>query len=218
MPNPGALEPLRIDDSDPDHAWKRPLIDAWRERHLNRSVGAQNPFPLAIRAFGEDELVAMVEVLLSGQLTLGENVRRAELAFAKAVGAPFAVMVNSGSSANLLAVSAAMNRFRPKRLNPGDCVLVPAVCWSTSLFPLMQLGLQPVFVDADPVTLNVSETALAEAIAVRPECKAVLAVHVLGNSCDMAVLTKYGGWIFWSLGTTAVGKELWWGRRGGRVC
>ena len=63
-------------------------------------------------------------------------------------------MVNSGSSANLLALQCLINPYRKKRLKYGDSVLVPTVCWSTSLWPIIQSGLKPVFVDVDPSTLN----------------------------------------------------------------
>lgn len=125
----------------------------------------------------------MTEVLLTGRLTLGVNVEKAEKMFAEKVGAPFAVMVNSGSSANLLAIAAVVNKFRPVHCDLGDEVLVPAVCWSTSVHPLLQSGLKPVFVDVDSSTMNVS-LALLEA-KMNPKVKAVMAVHVLGNAICM---------------------------------
>jgi CDP-6-deoxy-D-xylo-4-hexulose-3-dehydrase len=77
--------------------------------------------------FGAEELISMCDVLLSGMLTMGEKVAQAEQEFAKIVGAPYAVMVNSGSSANLLAVAAISNKFRQVHCNFDDEVLVPAV-------------------------------------------------------------------------------------------
>ena len=67
---------------------------------------------------------------------------------------PYVCMVNSGSSANLLAMSALANPERHQRLCPGDEILVPCVCWSTSVFPIIQCGLKPVFVDCDSSTMN----------------------------------------------------------------
>ena len=137
--------------------------DHWRDAVVHecrmRRASASTPkvlFPLAANPFGEEEIVAMTEVLLTGRLTMGEQVDKAEKAFATAVGAPYAVMVNSGSSANLLAVAAIVNKLRKSgpHLDAGDEVLVPAVCWSTSVAPLIQLGLVPVFVDVDPLTFN----------------------------------------------------------------
>ena len=73
-------------------------------------------------------------------------------------------MVNSGSSANLLAVFASCNPLRKNRFKPGDEVLIPVLCWSTSLWPLVQCGLKPVFVDVDKDTLNVNPELLIKKI------------------------------------------------------
>lgn len=92
-------------------------------------------------------------------------------------------MVNSGSSANLLAMAVMANPLRKNHLKPGDEVLVPAVCWSTSVWPIIQCGFQPVFVDVDPTTMNVDFNDLKRKIT--PKTKAMVAVHILGNSADM---------------------------------
>jgi CDP-6-deoxy-D-xylo-4-hexulose-3-dehydrase len=155
-----------------------------------------------------------VDVLLSGQLTMSEKVRQFEQEFARVVGAPYAVMVNSGSSANLLAVSAAAAPARSARLAAGDEVLVPAVCWATSVWPLLQHGLRPVFVDVDPRTLNVDIDDLERRVT--PRTRAVFAVHVLGNSAPMAamvnVASKHGLLLIEdtceSLGSTSGGRWL----------
>ena len=88
--------------------WRAAVATEWATR---RAADAPTTalFPLALNPFGADEITAMVDVLLTGRLTLGARVDAAEKAFAAAVGAPFAVMVNSGSSANLLAVAAIVN-------------------------------------------------------------------------------------------------------------
>ena len=98
-------------------------------------------------------------------------------------------MVNSGSSANLLAVSALVNPARTRRLAPGDCVAVPAVCWSTSLWPLVQMGLLPVLIDVDPATLNLSIDSLRRAMESHP-LRAVMMVHILGCSTDLDALLQ----------------------------
>lgn len=146
-------------------------------------------FPLVDSSYDNQEILRCIETLLSGQLTMGHRVKEFETAFAKSIGCPYAVMVNSGSSANLLAVSAAINPMREKRLKPGDRVAVPAVCWSTSLWPLVQLGLKPVLVDVDPRTLNISIPALRKAMQSQP-IAAVMMVHILGNSTDMGALLE----------------------------
>ena len=144
-------------------------------------------FPLVDASYDNQEIISCIGTLLGGQLTMGAKVRQFESEFARHCGAPYAVMVNSGSSANLLALSALVNPLRGVRLKAGDRVAVPAVCWSTSLWPIIQMGLVPVLVDVDPQTLNLSIPSLQAALR-QHALKAVLMVHVLGNSTDMAAL------------------------------
>jgi CDP-6-deoxy-D-xylo-4-hexulose-3-dehydrase len=144
----------------------------------------ENTFPLVDSSYDNQEILSCIETLLSGQLTMGRRVLAFEQAFAEKVGAKFAVMVNSGSSANLLSVSAAINPARARRLSAGDYVAVPSVCWSTSIWPLVQLGLRPVLVDSDSGTLNLCIESLRAAMARFP-IRAVMMVHILGNTTDM---------------------------------
>lgn len=146
-------------------------------------------FPLVDSSYDTQEIIRCIETIVSGQLTMGARVRAFEQAFAAKVGAPFAVMVNSGSSANLLAVSALVNPARTRRLAPGDRVAVPAVCWSTSLWPLLQMGLTPVLIDVDPSTLNLSIPSLLRAMKSHP-IRAVMMVHILGCSTDLTALLQ----------------------------
>ncbi len=146
-------------------------------------------FPLVDSSYDNQEIISCMATLLSGQLTMGEKVRQFEREFAAYCGARHAVMVNSGSSANLLALSVLTNPLRRVHLKPGDKVAVPAVCWSTSLWPVIQTGLAPVLVDVDPRTLNLSIPALRAALR-EHELKAVLMVHVLGNSTELPQLLE----------------------------
>src|SRR5687768_9574466 len=102
--------------------WQKTLVEEWESRQRGEVPG-RAPYPLIEQNFASDEILAMTEVLLSGQLTMAKNVREFEARFAEFVGAPYAVMVNSGSSANLLAVAVATNPLRKKRLKAGDEVL-----------------------------------------------------------------------------------------------
>jgi len=149
----------------------------------------QPAFPLVDSSYDNQEIIRCMETVLSGQLTMGARVREFEQAFAAKLGTAFAVMVNSGSSANLLAVSALVNPARKHRLAPGDRVAVPAVCWSTSVWPLVQMGLCPVLIDVDPATLNLSIPSLLEAMGSQP-IRAVMMVHILGCSTDLAALLQ----------------------------
>lgn len=128
--------------------------------------------------FGEEEIQAAVDVMRSTKVTSGEKVKEFEALFG-----PHAVMVNSGSSANLLAISMACNPMTPSRFCPGDEVIVSALSWSTTVWPLVQHGLIPVIVDIDPDTLNIDPEEVRAAIG--PRTRAIMPVHVYGNPCDM---------------------------------
>lgn len=143
-------------------------------------------FPLGQNVHESDDILNMVSALLTEKFTMGERVSDFEKAFAKYIGTKYALMVNSGSSANLIALSVLTNYKCSNRLLPGDEVLVPAVCWSTSVFPIIQYNLKPVFVDVDPVTLNVSLEDLESKIT--NKTKAIMLVHVLGNCTNMQKL------------------------------
>lgn len=141
-------------------------------------------YPLISKTFDEKEIMALVNFLTSGsQLTMGNQVENFENEFAKYIGANHAVMVNSGSSANLLAVSAITNFMFKNHLNQGDEVLVPTLCWSTSVWPLIQCNLVPVFVDVNAETMNINEEDIEKYIT--PKTKAIMLVHVMGNCCNM---------------------------------
>ena len=92
-------------------------------------------------------------------------------------------MVNSGSSANLLALQCLINPYRKNRLSRGDEVIIPTLCWSTSLWPIIQSGLKPVFIDIDENSLNIDENKIEKQIT--KKTKAIMLVHVLGNCCNM---------------------------------
>ncbi|MBD8103550.1 pyridoxamine 5-phosphate oxidase [Plantibacter flavus] len=143
-------------------------------------------FPLATSSWDAAEYAAIQRVVDSGRFTMGPLVAQFERDFAGAFGAGFGVMVNSGSSANLLAIAAAVLDDRVD-LQAGDEVLVPAVSWATTYYPLQQYGLIPSFVDIDVDTLNL-DLSLAEA-AITPRTKAIFAVNLLGNPNDFAALT-----------------------------
>lgn len=142
-------------------------------------------FPLATSSWDAAEYAAIQRVVESGRFTMGENVARFERDFADQVGARHAVMVNSGSSANLILIGAAI--LDPDvDLNPGDEVLVPAVSWATTYYPLQQYGLKLKFVDIDVDTLNMDLDKAEEAIG--PRTKAIFAVNILGNPNDFGRL------------------------------
>ena len=143
----------------------------------------QPRFPLATSSWGSEEVDAMQRVIASGSFTMGENVAAFERDFAAAMGANHCVMVNSGSSANLLMVAALRyTRNKDLQLQPGDEVIVPAVSWSTTYYPLYQYGLRIKFVDIDLETLNYDLDALGGAVSERT--RAIMIVNLLGNPND----------------------------------
>lgn len=150
---------------------------------LRRSPADALEIELNRSSYGEEELAAAVEVMLQGQFTMGTRVREFERAWSQWLGAEDSYMVNSGSSANLTAISAFAFAGIENHLKPGDEVIVPAVAWSTSVFPVGQAGCIPVFVDADVETLNLSAESVEEAIT--EKTRGIIAVHVLGNPCPM---------------------------------
>jgi CDP-6-deoxy-D-xylo-4-hexulose-3-dehydrase len=149
--------------------------------------------PLTTNLLGTAEISAAKSVLDSGFLTMGKLCERFEREFANYIGVAHAVMVNSGSSANLLALFALANPLLKagdgrRRLGPGDEVIVPALSWSTTIWPVLQVGATPVFVDCDPDTLQLDLAAIAAAIT--PKTAAIIVVHVLGGACNMAEIGK----------------------------
>jgi CDP-6-deoxy-D-xylo-4-hexulose-3-dehydrase len=169
-------------------------------------------YPLASETWDGAEYEAAQEVLRSGRFTMGAKVKEFEADFAKLFGSRYAVMVNSGSSANLIAIAAAV--YMPDSpLKAGDEVLVPAVSWSTTYYPVHQLGLTLSFVDIDPHTLNFDLQKLEASIT--PRTRAVLAVNLLGNPNDFdilrAICAKYNLLLLEdnceSMGATFKGKQ-----------
>jgi CDP-6-deoxy-D-xylo-4-hexulose-3-dehydrase len=140
-------------------------------------------FPLATASWGKEEIDAMHRVIDSGMFTMGASVRAFERAFAQYVGSQHCVMVNSGSSANLLMVAALFYTKNPKlKLQRGDEIIVPAVSWSTTYYPLYQYGLKIKFVDIDLHTLNYDLDQLEQAVT--EKTRAIMAVNLLGNPND----------------------------------
>ena len=145
-------------------------------------------YPLLENALSTEDLISGIKVIVSGQLTMSRKTKKFEKNFAKKMGSKYALMVNSGSSANLLVTFAACNPMRNNRFKVGDEVLIPSVCWPTSLWPLVQAGLKPVFVDVDRDSLNVNSKLLIKKITKRT--KVIMLVHVLGNSTEVDKITK----------------------------
>lgn len=168
-------------------------------------------YDLASTTWGDEELAAIQRVCQSDRFTMGEEVRRFEEAFAAKFGMSHAVMVNSGSSANLVGVAALFYK-RDRPLERGDEVIVPAISWATTFHPLQQYGLRLRFVDVELQTLNLDAGQLERALT--PRTRMVVAVSILGNPAPLTAIRSfcdaYGLYFFEdnceSMGATLDGK------------
>lgn len=144
-------------------------------------------YQLASSTWDEKELQAIQDVIKSDMFTMGKKVAEFEKDFAKFVGSKYAVMTSSGSTANLIA-TAALFYTKNLKLKRGDEVIVPAVSWSTTYYPLYQYGLKLKFVDIDLETLNYDLEALSNAIS--DKTKMIMAVNLLGNPNDFDAINE----------------------------
>lgn len=142
-------------------------------------------YKLATSSWDNKEIEAIQAVIKTGHYSMGEKVQEFELLASKLFGSKYSVMCSSGSTANLLMIAALFYTKIPL-LRKGDEVIVPAVSWSTTYFPLYQYGLKIKFVDIDIETLNFDLNELKKAIS--PRTKMILAVNLLGNSNDYSFI------------------------------
>jgi CDP-6-deoxy-D-xylo-4-hexulose-3-dehydrase len=169
-------------------------------------------YELASSSWGPEEIEAMQRVIASGMFTMGEHVRRFEEDFARKFGVKHALMVSSGSTANLVGVGA-LFYVKKRPLQRGDEVIVPAISWSTTYYPLQQYGLKLRFVDVELDTLNIDIASLERALT--PRTRMVVAVSILGNPCALDALRafcdKNGLYLFEdnceSMGATLNGRQ-----------
>jgi CDP-6-deoxy-D-xylo-4-hexulose-3-dehydrase len=168
-------------------------------------------YDLASSSWGAEEHQAIQRVIESGQLTMGPSVQQFEHDFARKFGVRHALMVSSGSAANLVGVAALFYK-RERPLQRGDEVIVPSISWATTYYPLQQYGLRLRFVDVDLTTLNIDVSQLEQALT--PRTRMVVAVSILGNPCALAELRafcdRHGLYLFEdnceSMGATFNGK------------
>ena len=151
---------------------------------INRNT---KKYPLLEKGFTNEDVMSGIEVLLSRKLTMSEITKKFEYNFSKFVGSKYALMVNSGSSANLLSAFALINPKKKNRLKPGDKFIIPAICWSTSLWPLVQCGLKPEFIDVNLDNYCLDENLLRKSST----AKVIMNIHILGNSPNMEALLNF---------------------------
>jgi CDP-6-deoxy-D-xylo-4-hexulose-3-dehydrase len=145
-------------------------------------------YELAVSSWGQEEIDALHRVIRSGRFTMGEEVAAFEREFAEYFGMRHGVMVNSGSSANLISI-AALSYKRDRPLQRGDEAIVPAISWSTTYHPLQQYGLKLRFVDVELDTLNMDVSHLERALTART--RLIVGVSILGNPAGLDVIQNF---------------------------
>lgn len=162
----------------------------YAETWPNRPFSPGDNLPYAGRVFDEQEVVNLVDSSLDFWLTTGRFARQFETNMARYLGRLYALLCNSGSSANLLAVTALTSaRLKDRQLLPGDEVITVAAGFPTTINPIIQNGLVPVFVDVDLPTLNIDVSYLEEALSDRT--RAIVLAHTLGNPYDLDAICAF---------------------------
>ncbi|MGD0225693.1 MAG: lipopolysaccharide biosynthesis protein RfbH [Terriglobia bacterium] len=155
-----------------------------------RFVPGKSPVPVSGKVFDAAELRSLVDASLDFWLTTGRFAAQFEREFAAFCGVREAVLVNSGSSANLLAISCLTSpKLGDHRLRPGDEVITTAACFPTTVNPIVQNGLVPVFLDIEVPTYNLDVRALDEALS--PRTRAIILAHTLGNPFDLDAVAAF---------------------------
>jgi CDP-6-deoxy-D-xylo-4-hexulose-3-dehydrase len=152
-----------------------------------KQSGLMIKYPLASSTWGNEELDALERVIKTGRFTMGDEVARFESEFSDFLGSSHAVMFNSGSSANLGLITAAIYRNEPL-VARNSSVIVPAVSWSTTFYPINQLGLKISFVDINESSLNIDTNLIEKAIT--KNTSAIFAVNLLGNPAEWDALRR----------------------------
>jgi CDP-6-deoxy-D-xylo-4-hexulose-3-dehydrase len=145
-------------------------------------------YELAVTNWGPEEIEAIQRVIASNRFTMGSNVAAFEEAFAAYHGRKYAVMANSGSSANLLCVAALFYK-KDRPLQRGDEVIVPAISWATTYHPLQQYGLKLKIVDVELDTINMDTSQLEAAMG--PRTRAIMGVSILGNPAALDMMRRF---------------------------
>lgn len=149
---------------------------------INQAKPEKYWYPLSIATYGVEEILQALDSLCSFRTTMWEKTIEFEKRFATYHGSTSSIMVNSGSSADLL-LCYLLTDPRTPLLSPGDEILLPVVTWPTQIWSAMMAGLKVKFVDVDPETLNIDLASLEQAIS--PKTKAIFLVHLMGNPCKM---------------------------------
>jgi len=166
----------------------RPYLRKHFQLNKTEFVPGKTRIPLTVPTYGSEEVEEAVDSLLSTWVTMGAKVKKFEEAFAEYNGSKHAVMVNSGSSANLLALSVLTNPILPDHIENGSEIITPAVTWATTVYPIANVGCTPVLVDVDPHTFNILPEEMEKALT--SKTRAVVPVHLLGGPCELDKISR----------------------------
>ena len=165
------------------------LVSLINKYNNNCNPPSKNQYPLLENGFAADDILKGIEILLSGKITMSSITKKFENEFSKFVGSKYSLMVNSGSSANLLVSFALINPLKKNKLLRNDEFIIPALCWSTSLWPLIQAGLKPKFIDVDKKTFCIDPNLLMQ--KKYEKCKAIMNLHILGNCSNVNKIVNF---------------------------
>ncbi len=173
---------------DPDESLKEEIFEKVKKYyeivHEDRKfVPGKSRIHYAGRVYNEEEMINMIDSILDFWITLGTYGDKLEKGLSDYLGVKESVLVNSGSSANLISISALMSNQIEDRILLGDEIITPALTFPTTFAPIIQNGLIPVVVDCELGTYNIDIKKLEKAIS--PRTKAMIIPHTLGNPCDM---------------------------------
>ena len=159
------------------------LIQQHYENLREEFIPGKTKIAIAGPTFGFAEVNEAIDSLLSTWVTMGKKVKKFENSFARYIGSKYSVMVNSGSSANLLALSILTNPKFSERIKSGSEVLTPAVTWATTVSPIVNVNLIPSIIDVDLENFNLDVDKLRKSIT--KKTRAIMPVHLLGNPSNM---------------------------------
>ena len=197
-----------------DEGLKKLLVDKFSKNINKAIIPGESYIPVSGKVIDEDDILWGIESMMDAWLTAGRFSVKLERELARYFGSRFALLVNSGSSANLLAFYALTSpKLLDRAIKPGDEIITVAAGFPTTINPLIQFGCIPVFVDVDIPTYNINVEGIEKAIT--PKTKAIMIAHALGNpfnlSVVMAIAKKYNLWVVEddcdSLGATYDGKK-----------
>lgn len=164
------------------------LFKEYYSKKTTEFIPGETKIPLNVPTYSWEETYEATESILTTWVTMGEKVQKFERMFAEYIGVKDSIMVNSGSSANLLALSILTNPIIDNKIKKGGEIITPAITWSTTVFPIINANAKPALVDVDleTYTMNINEVEKA----ITDKTRAIMPVHLLGNPCDMGKIME----------------------------